>query len=358
MYIHGTPTGNVRRGIALNSGATAVIYSYVSDIHETGSDSQALCGWNGTGPFKILGNHLEAAGENVMFGGSDPSIKGAIPSDVAIEKNRFHKPLSWKPDDPSYAGINWSVKNLLEFKNAQRVLVKGNKFEHNWPGSQNGWGILFTPRNQGGGCGTPNPDGSWTPLCGTRDITFQLNEVENSYAAINIMSQDTTFAGKPSFKTARVLIENNLFWKIDAGFIMNVGGSDYVTIRNNTFDGPGAVMYGAYSASPGAAFTDNLVNGYSGIGGDNLGTEAAISFYWPGIALSGNALWGPYPGKYDLVPSNYGRYQAGNAFPADRNAVKFTDPANGNYRLQPSSPYLGKGADIDAIKAATAGVSP
>ena len=43
------------------------------------------------------------------------------------------------------------MKNLFELKNAQRVLIESNVFEYNWAESQNGFAILFTPRNQGGG---------------------------------------------------------------------------------------------------------------------------------------------------------------------------------------------------------------
>src|SRR5947209_16613699 len=77
-YIHGTPTGNVRRGIAMNSARTAVVDSYLSDFHEVGADSQAILAINSPGPFKIVNNYLEVAGENVMFGGGDPSIHGLV----------------------------------------------------------------------------------------------------------------------------------------------------------------------------------------------------------------------------------------------------------------------------------------
>ena len=44
-------------------------------------------GWNGPGPFLIENNYLEAAGENVMFGGSDPSIANLVPSNITIRRN-------------------------------------------------------------------------------------------------------------------------------------------------------------------------------------------------------------------------------------------------------------------------------
>ena len=78
-YLHGDPLKGTRRGIALNSAHTAVIGSYLSDFKEVGADSQAICGWNGPGPFLIENNYLEGAGENVMFGGADPTFPISCP---------------------------------------------------------------------------------------------------------------------------------------------------------------------------------------------------------------------------------------------------------------------------------------
>jgi hypothetical protein len=162
-YIHGTPTGSVRRGIAMNGARMAAVDPYLSDFHEVGADSQAISGWNGPGPFKIVNNHLEGEGGNLMFGGADPSIPDLIPSDIEIRGNHFFKPLSWKIGHPTYAGTPWSVKNLFELKNARRVLAEGNLLEHNWQHDQNGFAILFTVRNQDGGA-------RWSTV---EDVTFR-----------------------------------------------------------------------------------------------------------------------------------------------------------------------------------------
>src|SRR5437867_5227662 len=100
-YLHGDPRRGTRRGIAMNSRDTAIENSYLSDFKEVGADSQAIAGSNGTGPFKIANNYLEAAGENVMFGGADPSISGLVPADIEVLHNHFAKPLRWKIGDPS-----------------------------------------------------------------------------------------------------------------------------------------------------------------------------------------------------------------------------------------------------------------
>jgi len=79
-YIHGYSTGYLKRGIALNSASTQIINSYVSDIKAFGVDTQAIAGWNGPGPFKIVNNYIEATPFLLIFGGADPSVPNLVPS--------------------------------------------------------------------------------------------------------------------------------------------------------------------------------------------------------------------------------------------------------------------------------------
>src|SRR6266581_539031 len=84
VYLHGDPDKGQKRGIALNSASTVISDSYIDEIKAVGQDSQAICGWNGPGPYTIANNYLEAAGENLLFGGADPSIPDLVPSDITI----------------------------------------------------------------------------------------------------------------------------------------------------------------------------------------------------------------------------------------------------------------------------------
>src|SRR5215475_12792380 len=93
VYIHGDPAVGQKRGIALNSASTTIKNSYIAGIASTSQDSQAIGGWNGPGPFTITNNYLEASGENVMFGGSDPAIPNLIPSDIVFRHNLVSKPI-------------------------------------------------------------------------------------------------------------------------------------------------------------------------------------------------------------------------------------------------------------------------
>ena len=212
-YIHGQPQTNTFRGVLLNSAQSAVIDSHVSEIHVNGFDSQAILGFNGPGPFKIVNNRLEASGENIMFGGADPKAQALSPADIEIRKNHLFKPLSWKAGDPSFAGTEWTVKNLLELKNAQRVLIDGNLLENNWQQSQSGVAVLFTPRNQEG----------TAPFSAVRDVTFTNNQVRNVTGGIAMQGFDD---GNPSQQLQRVLVRNNLWEGPQGTFVLMVGPID------------------------------------------------------------------------------------------------------------------------------------
>ena len=89
LYVHGDPDKGQKRGISLNSAATVITGSYIDEIKAVGQDSQAICGWNGPGPYTITNNYLEAAGENLMFGGADPAVPNLVPADITITGNWF-----------------------------------------------------------------------------------------------------------------------------------------------------------------------------------------------------------------------------------------------------------------------------
>ncbi len=102
---------------------------------------------------------------------------------------------------PTTPGPTWSVKNLFELKNARHVLIENNLFENNWANAQMGYAILFTPRNQDGGC----------PWCGLEDVTFQFNVVRTVAAGVNILGMDSP---NVSAQTNNIRVLNNLFYNI------------------------------------------------------------------------------------------------------------------------------------------------
>ena len=371
-FLHGTAGGNVRRGIALNSRRTAVIDSWLSDFHEVGADSQALAGWNGPGPFKIVNNHLEGAGENLIFGGADPLINGLVPADIEIRRNHFFKPPAWQQ-------VNWSVKNIFELKNATRVLVEGNVLEHNWVHSQAGIAVLFTVRNQDGGC----------PWCAVTDVTFRKNIVRDTPGAFNISGTDDLH---PSQQTARILVQDNLLYDIGDGGcckrdfqILNIdspdpardGGVVDLVLDHNTARIAGTDI-SAVAMGDSTAAADRHVNltlrnnlfqrGDYGIFGGGVGEgTAALNTYATNWAFEKNVVIGAPAGSYPAQSCA----PAATCFPGSDAEVVFVNAGADDYRLclngsngcSATSPYRaagtdGKdiGADVEAVNAATAGV--
>ena len=318
-YIHGFPTQDVQRGISLNSAETSITNSYISDIHGKGYDTQAICGWNGPGPFKIINNYLEAAGENIMFGGSDPKIRDLVPADIEIRDNYFFKPLSWKVGDPSYGGHHWSVKNLFELKSARRVTIDRNVFENNWVDAQAGPAILFTVRNQDG-------TAPWSTI---EDVTFTNNIVKNSPAALNLLGKDNL---KPSQRARGLKISNNLFTNISGTFLTMSGYPD-VTIANNTHVQTGNIMTLHGDPSPGFVYENNVTirdkKGY-GVKGDATGEgTVALNLFTPSATFQNNVI----------VGANASQYPGKNFYPTSLTDVGFVDPAKGDFRLDPASRY-------------------
>ena len=347
-YLHGDPKKGTRRGIALNSRHTAVIDSHLSDFKEVGADSQAIAGWNGPGPFKIINNYLEAAGENVMFGGADPSIPDLVPSDIEIRRNRFAKPLAWKAGEAAYEGTPWTVKNLLELKNARRVLIEGNLFEHNWAHAQSGFAILFTVRNQDGRA----------PWSLVEDVIFAHNVIRHAAAGVNILGRDDIH---PSQQTRRVVIRNNVFndlgdtrWGGPGRLFQLLNGTEGVVIEHNTALHTGNVITAEGVPHRGFVYRNNVArhNGYGIIGTGTGSGQPTLERYFPGAIVEKNVL----------VGGNANQYPPGNFFPSSPDAVGFTNYRQGDFRLAPSSRYRragsdGKdiGADLGALAEAMAG---
>jgi hypothetical protein len=349
MYIHGTATGNNRRCVSFNSASSAIVDSYVSDCHEQGGDAQAVAGWSGPGPFKIVNNYLEASGENVMFGGGDPLISGVIPSDIEIRRNHITKPVSWH-------GGPWLVKNLFELKNAQRVLIEGNVFENNWANGQAGSAINLKSVNQSGTC-------RW---CVTQDVTLRYNLIKNTGAGFVLSGYDPQPLGAPVPMT-RVTIMHNVLSGINVGifsgdgrgFLINSNPIDLVIAHNTVFDPTNsAITFGGPTNQPPVrlTFRDNIVGaGQYGVRGNGLAATAALAAFMPTGGFFGNVL--------TLPPSVASAFPSGNYFASTIGGVGFNDANSLDYHLTGSSPFRNKatdlthpGADMDALNAAIAGV--
>ena len=347
-YIHGFKTQEVQRGIALNSADTSITNSYISDVHGRGYDTQAICGWNGPGPYKIINNYLEGAGENVMFGGSPPSIPNLVPNGIEFRGNYVFKPLSWYTKHPSYGGIHWSVKNLFELKNARNVIVDGNIFENNWADAQAGRAIVFTPR--------PSDSGRAAVV---EDVMFSNNIVRNVGSGVLLLGHDEPPAPTDT-RLRRVKIVNNLFLNVNGrefgsngAFVTVIAGTEDVTIEHNTAFQTGHIIVTDYDPNVRFIYRNNISrhNEYGIFGsGSGIGNPS-ITHYFPGSVIKGNVI-----AKEVNAPRNVeSLYPAGNFFPESLQAVGFVDYEQGNYRLRPESRFhatatgAAPGANLDKL---------
>ena len=392
MWLHGTAQGDTVRGIFLGSTRyVAVVDSFFSDFHcvsRSGpcGDTQAVSGGIGdspSGPYKIVNNFLEAAGENIMFGGGPAT---APPRDIEIRRNHLFKPLSWMKGQAEYVGgadgNPFVAKNLLEFKNGQRVLVEGNILENAWGGfSQVGFAILLTPKNQAGGRGS-----NLCNSCEVTDVTIRYNTISHVAAGLQITNALSDNGGA-AVDGQRYSIHDIVIDDLDGAKYggpgefaqVSVGAGapllQNVTINHVTaFPAHTLLMIGDMVATSGPmknfVFTNNIVNAgaypvwSTGGGPGNCAfhdvPETTFSACFSNSTFAGNAII--------AAPSSYsaGSWPPHNFFPASAAAVRFANYNGGNggdYHLQSSSPCKGKGtdgkdpgADLDAIHSAVAGV--
>jgi len=288
------PNGQ-KRGIRGNGQQITLTRSYIANIWRVGQDSQAFCAWDGAGPYTITDNYLEAASENIMFGGADSLSPARMPSDILVEGNYFTKQWGWR-------GQGVAVKNLFELKAGRRITIRRNVFERNWADAQTGYGILLKALNQDGSA-------PWSVL---EDVLFENNVVRDTDNGFNILGNDYQY---PSGRATRITIRNNLVLTTGVGFQLG-GEIGMLTIDHNTIVNGGTLMslyigsvWNAGAPAPRTtnfaveqlAYTNNMAyhNAY-GVKGDGtaVGTPSLVghtlNYYWANNVLAGGAGQ-PYP---------------------------------------------------------------
>ena len=384
IWFHGTAQDETTRGIQLGGSTyVSVIDSFFTDFHCAANgactDSQAINGGVSSypmGPYKIVNNFLEASAENILFGGGTAT---ATPADIEITHNHMFKPLTWMKGQPGYVGGKngnpFSVKNLLELKNAQRVLIDSNIMENTWGGfSQSGFAILLTPVNQFNHCS----------ICKVTDVTIRYNSISHVGSGIQ-MANTFESNGNPPLDGQRYSIHDIVIDDIN-GIKFN-GPSEFaqMTVKpgapllqnlriNHVTAFPSSHLYivGDTVSTSGKmknfVFTNSIVNAgtypiwSSGGGSGNCANQdvplTTFDDCFTTSNFATNAIIAAPPGAPADWPSP-------NLFPASASTVEFVNyngGNGGNYQLQSGSPYKGKGtdgkdlgADIAAINAAIAG---
>ena len=389
LWIHGSAQDDTVRGITLGpTRNVAVVDSFFTDFHcvaATGActDAQAIAGGLGdgpTGPYKIVNNFLESSGENVMFGGGSAT---GTPADIQVSHNHMFKPLIWMKGQPGYVGGTngnpFVVKNLFELKNAQRVLLEGNIMEGSWGGfSQVGFGIVITPKNQAGKNGS-----NVCPICQVTDVTIRYNAISHVGGGLAIANALSDNHGA-ALDGQRYSIHDIIVDDIDGAKYR--GPSEFAEILVS----PGApvlqnVMINHVTAFPTShlfiigdmvatstpmknfVFTNSIVNaGKYPVWSSGGGPANCAHLGIPLITFNTCFTRSSFTANAIIAAPSGPSWPPQNFFPGSTAAVRFVNYNAGNggdYHLQASSPYKGKGtdgkdlgADIDAIHSATAGV--
>jgi hypothetical protein len=458
VYAHGDFHKGMKRGISLNSARTDILNSYLSDFKAVGTDSQAIAGYNGAGPFRIVNNYIEGSAENIMFGGADPAVPNLVPSHIEIRRNHIAKPLAWQhpilspPASPrgavstssgslaagthyfrvtalmatasrtavslpsatvavttsatqsvaltwtavpgadryrvyrgttsttqgvyletpgpstsfTYAGVGeksgtpptsgtrWVVKNLLQLKNAEHVLVEGNLIENVWQAGQTGYALVLTPRNQNGRA----------PWSRVRDVVIRHNVVRNAAGVLQLSGYDDIHSSQQS---QRIRLENNLFYGIDPkvwggnsakAYILGDGPAHVTIDRNTLVHANSSILY-AYGklTMEGFVYTNNIARHHAyGIMAENgRPGQDSIDRYFPDATVRHNVFAGGTASAYPTP----------NAFPtvAEWDA-SFADAVSADYRLKNTSMFIGAGvggsvpgADLGVLQAALDGTA-
>ncbi len=438
VYAHGHTYKGIKRGISLNSVRCDVLNSYISDVKAVNADAQAIASYNGAGPFRIVNNYLEGAGENILFGGSDPAVTNLVATNVEIRHNLITKPLAWqsailaapgspravssttagylatgvhyfkivalmntdnsvavstpsaevsatqsassrsmtvswsavpgadryrvyrgrsaggetlyletssavtsftytggseKSGSPPSSGTKWTIKNLVELKNAQQVTIDGNIIENVWVAGQYGYALVLTPRNQSGGA----------PWVRVRDVTITNNVIRHASGVLQLSGRDSL---NTSQQTQRITLRNNLLYDINPQkwgglakvFLMGEGPAGVVIDRNTVIHTNSSVVYpyGTQDVT-GFVYTNNisLHNTYGIMGEGGRPGQYTIDMFFPGSNITNNVLAGGPASSYP-TPNSFPTVTQWNA--------SFANAAAANYRLLSTSVFYAAGA--------------
>ena len=392
MWIHGTAHEETVRGIMLSHlRYVAVVDSYFSDFHcvaKTGAcvDSQAVAGGLGDdamGPFKIVNNFLEAAGECIILGGGEATV---TPADIEIRHNHFFKPMIWMKGQPGFVGGvdggPFIVKNLFELKNAQRVLFDGNLLEYSWGGfSQTGFAILLGPKNQA------TKNGNACPTCQVTDITIRNVRISHVASGLQLGNglSDNGGAAKDGgrYSIHDIVIDDvqpDLYrgFGVFAQISMTPGDSQAPRLHDVAIDHatgfPPTTLFilGGPLTDPrmtGLSITNSIftagTKSLASTGGGPQRNCAAMPLS-RGAERVFHDCFSSYTFHYNLIVGGGGGWPKDNKTPKNVAEVGFSDYKDGNggdYRLAPASKFKhagadqkDPGADIDAIDRALVGV--
>jgi hypothetical protein len=344
-YVHSTGLNRARRGFALNSAETSIVNSHVSGFAGVGDETQALAAWNGPGPFHIVNNYLEGAGEVILIGGADPAVPNLVPSDIEIRRNYLRKLREWIGKA--------TIKGTFELKNARRVIIEANLIESEILTTA----IVLTVRNQGG-------KAPWSTI---EDVEVRNNIVRHADTGVNILGSDNEHRSQ---EANRIRIVNNLFVDIvvadpnNIPYFLETNGGREITVAHNTVQQAGNIITAYGAPTTNFTFRDNITqfNRYGIVcqtEGPECGSENRFCNCFPAGVFKGNVFADNLgAAATDEMESKYPR---GNYFVSSYQRIGFADFAHGDWRLGASSATRQRasdgrdpGANVEALIAAGA----
>jgi hypothetical protein len=224
-YIHGVPnTDNMIRGLYLDGYNYTVIDSTVNNWQASSQDSQAFMMDCGTGDILIQNNDMEASADSMLIAAPECA---QVPGDITVFNNYFTKQTAWYPQ--------FILKNFVEFKNGQRILVTGNVMANGFAAAQDGAGVLINPRTWTGS----EAPGTWASVALVSDVTATYNVIHDTGLGTDIASEDSYCTRAMNcIPSARVLFQNNLFYNIDlanaSDWCFQLDAPNELTIDHNT----------------------------------------------------------------------------------------------------------------------------
>lgn len=287
VYVHGTPTLDMRRCFRGDGLYLVLIDSWVDDCHSNNSDSQAWLGLNCSKYQLIQNNTLRAGHEIVMFGGGDPTSQSCQPSDIVLRGNHILHPVGWFRV--------WQVKNCVETKNVIGYLIEFNVIENCWPDAQAGFAFVLKSENQ-------DCTAAYTT---TSDLTIRWNLLRNVASAFNLSGKGSSSC--PNVAASRFDIRHNLIqnvrpaaWGGDGICFQLLSQATDMQLRRNTCQN--STSANTAITMDGAAMVRLVMDGNAmhhgayGIKGAGTGDgTASLTAFAPGYVFTNNVVVGGSP---------------------------------------------------------------
>lgn len=326
-HFNGHALCNLKAALEFHGRSLFAQECYFGDqINHDGQDCKAIASYNGPGPVRVVNNRIAATTENILIGGSY-STPGCCPADWEVRWNRFEKPLTWNPFHPSYAGKNWSVKNLFEVKKLQYGLIEGNYLHRVWAEDQAGAAFLIKSESYGDG-----PQNGYT-----KDIIVRWNLVEDASYGINI-------AGVNNVENA---VAPQRVWSVGNLYVL---GAQYFDASQNPYIGSG--LFNTCGSIHDTFVSKGTVNSIcQPEGGQTNMTFLDTIFCHTNYGIKGSGqtdglptLLAFCPG-YDIrkcvfVGVDSTKYPPGNSYVAGESQVGFTNFAGGDFSLSGTSQVI------------------